>query len=157
MSKERKYENFEALDTFFDLMRSALAPFADGEHYLDMFAEDATFEYPCAFPMGPHEINGRSAFISYLSNYGDRLFIDSMSGLVVHRTAEGLIILEYASHGRGVKTGKVYANRYISVVTVRDRKIVNWRDYWNQLAVIDAIGSLDPVLEQLTGPKVLTS
>jgi ketosteroid isomerase-like protein len=56
-----------------------------------------------------------------------------------------------------VKTGKIYANRYISVVTVKDRKIVGWRDYWNQLAVIDAIASLDPVVEQLTGQEASAS
>jgi hypothetical protein len=99
MPEEREYKNFEALDSFFDLMKSAMGPFADGEHFFDMLAEDVTFEYPCAFPMGPHKIEGRAAFIAYLSSYGDRLFIDSISDLLVHQTAEGLIILEYASHG----------------------------------------------------------
>jgi ketosteroid isomerase-like protein len=81
-----------------------------------------------------------------------------MSGLIVHATVEpGLIILEYTSHGKGVKTGKIYENRYISVVTVRERKVVHWRDYWNQLAVIDAVGSLEPLLEQLTGSVASTS
>ncbi len=39
------------------------------------------------------------------------------------------VVLEYASEGRVVATGAPYANRYISVLALRNREVVHWRDY----------------------------
>jgi ketosteroid isomerase-like protein len=39
-----------------------------------------------------------------------------------------VVVLEYASEGRVVATGVAYANRYISVLTIVDRKVTRWRD-----------------------------
>jgi hypothetical protein len=33
-----------------------------------------------------------------------------------------------------------YANRYISVLTISDRKVSRWRDYLDPVAVFDAVG-----------------
>ena len=41
----------------------------------------------------------------------------------------GVVILEYEVQGNAVGPGKLYENRFISVVTIEDRKIVGWRDY----------------------------
>ncbi|MFE4358565.1 MULTISPECIES: nuclear transport factor 2 family protein [Streptomycetaceae] len=37
-------------------------------------------------------------------------------------------------------TGRPYDNRFVSVVTVRDRKVAHWRDYLDPTAVFDAQG-----------------
>ena len=36
--------------------------------------------------------------------------------------------------------GAPYANRYISVLTITDRKVTHWRDYLDPVAVFDALG-----------------
>ena len=33
-----------------------------------------------------------------------------------------------------------YANRYISVLTIVDRKVTRWRDYLDPIAVFEAVG-----------------
>ena len=50
------------------------------------------------------------------------------------------MVLEYASEGRVVPTGAPYTNRYISVLTIADRKVTHWRDYLDPMAVFDALG-----------------
>jgi ketosteroid isomerase-like protein len=40
-------------------------------------------------------------------------------------------------------TGRPYGNRYISVVTVKDRKIACWRDYLDPLRVFAALEDAD--------------
>jgi len=52
----------------------------------------------------------------------------------------GVVVLEYASEGRVVATGAPYANRYISVLTIADRKVTRWRDYLDPIAVFNALG-----------------
>jgi ketosteroid isomerase-like protein len=42
--------------------------------------------------------------------------------------------------GGSTTIGAPYNNRYISVLSIVDRKIVHWRDYLDPLAVFDAVG-----------------
>jgi len=48
-----------------------------------------------------------------------------------------VVIIEYEVHGKIVRNGASYDNRFISVVTIEDRKIVQWRDYMDSLAAHD--------------------
>ena len=57
----------------------------------------------------------------------------------MHRSQDPRVfILEYEVHGEKIRTGNAYDNRFISVVTVEDRKIVHWRDYMDSLAAFTA-------------------
>lgn len=53
--------------------------------------------------------------------------------------ATSSVVLEYASQGKVVATGYQYSNRYISVITLKDRKISHWRDYPDPLRVFAAL------------------
>jgi ketosteroid isomerase-like protein len=55
--------------------------------------------------------------------------------------ATSTVVLEYASQGKVVATGEPYSNRYISVITLIDRKISHWRDYLDPLRVITALNA----------------
>ena len=46
---------------------------------------------------------------------------------------------QYSSEGRVVATGYPYGNRYISVVTIKDRKVTQWRDYLDPLRAFAAL------------------
>ncbi len=50
-----------------------------------------------------------------------------------------VVILEYEVHGKIIRTGASYDNRFISVVTIEDRKIVQWRDYMDSLTAMTAL------------------
>jgi ketosteroid isomerase-like protein len=41
---------------------------------------------------------------------------------------------------RAVRTGAAYSNRYVSVLTITERKVTRWRDYLDPIAVFDAAG-----------------
>jgi uncharacterized protein len=61
--------------------------------------------------------------------------------LAVHHDAtKGVVVLEYASEGHVVGTGRRYANRYISVLTLREGEVAHWRDYLDPVAVFDPLG-----------------
>jgi hypothetical protein len=68
-----------------------------------------------------------------------------------------VVVLEYASKGRVVLTGAPYANRYISVLTITDRKVTHWRDYLDPVAVFDASDGrrrARPLGETLLAPEI---
>jgi uncharacterized protein len=59
--------------------------------------------------------------------------------MTVENMEDSTVTLEYASEGHAVATGRPYGNQYISVITIRDRKIAGWRDYLDPLRVFDAL------------------
>ncbi|MGB8478780.1 MAG: nuclear transport factor 2 family protein [Acidobacteriaceae bacterium] len=134
------YAGFEALDPFFEVVERGLREFVDGEHYFDMIAEDALFEFLYYFPGWPKAIRGRENLMDAYSGYGKNIVIHRGDGLAVHAAKDGRVVtIEYEVHGTIVKTGGAYDNRFVSVVTIEGRKIVRWRDYMDSLAAWTAL------------------
>ncbi len=130
-----KYANYEALNPFFEIIRKGLTGLVDGEHYFDTIADDAVFEFLYRFPGWPPTIEGRAKVMAQFSGYGDNIKLHSADGLVVHHAEDRRVaILEYEVHGTILSRGVPYDNRFISVITIKDRKIVHWRDYMDSLS-----------------------
>ena len=134
-----KYAAFVALDPFFDIVMQGLAGAVDSDHYFEAIADDAVFEYRYIFPGFPTKIEGRDALMALYAGYGDSTVLHGGDALIAHRSQDPrILILEYEVHGKKVSTGNAYDNRFISVVTIEDRKIVHWRDYMDSLAAFTA-------------------
>ena len=141
MTKPR-YEAFEALDPFFEIVMQGLRELVDGDHYFDTISEDGAFESRYHFPGWPLTIRGRANLMASFSGYGKTIKLHSGDGLVVHRSQDSsVVILEYEVHGTILSTGARYDNRLISVITIQNRKIVRWRDYMDSLAAWTALNS----------------
>jgi ketosteroid isomerase-like protein len=133
-------EDFRALDPFFRIVEEGLKDSVDGEHYFDMLDEDVVFDFIITIPGYPRHIVGRRNLIELYRGYGNSFSLDRCHDLRVHRCDNGSsVVLEYASEGRSVTTGVPYANRYISVATITDRKVTGWRDYLDPLRVLAAV------------------
>jgi ketosteroid isomerase-like protein len=135
-----RYKAFTALDPFFDIVQRGLANHVDGDHHLDTVADNAVFEYRYIFPGWPQRIESRAALMELYAGYGNNVVLRGADALVVHRSQDPrVVILEYDVHGKTVRTGAPYDNRFISVVTIGNRKIVRWRDYMDSLAAMTAL------------------
>jgi uncharacterized protein len=135
-----KYEAFRALDPFFDIVQQGLVGQVDGSHYFDAIADHAIFEFRYIFPGYPQTIHSREALMSLYAGYGNNIILHGADALVVHRSEDArVVILEYEVHGKIIRTGASYDNRFISVVTIERRKIVQWRDYMDSLAAMTAL------------------
>src|SRR5271154_5718293 len=135
-----KYAAFTALDPFFQIVQQGLAGLVDGAHYFDTIAADAVFEFRYDFPGWPRTVSGRDALVDLYSGYGNNIVLHGADALVVHRSQDPrVVIIEYDVHGKILANGDSYDNRFISVVTIEDRKIVHWRDYMDSLAAMTAL------------------
>ena len=136
------YEGFEALNPFFGVVMEGLRGLVDGNHFFDTIAKDALFEFRYHFPGWPLTIRGRENVIASFSGYGKTIKLHSGDALVVHRSQDsGVVILEYEVHGTILSNGTLYDNRFISVVTIENRKIAGWRDYMDSLAAWTALNN----------------
>ena len=134
-------DDFAALDPFFRIIEEGLAGSVDGRHFFDLLAEDVVFEYVISVPGYPRRVEGRRAVAELYRGYGGTMVLRSADELAVHRDHEAsVIVLEYAVHGQAVQTRRTYDNHFISVITIKDRKVTRWRDYLDPVAVFNAIG-----------------
>jgi ketosteroid isomerase-like protein len=132
---------FGASSPFFRIIKEGLEGLVDGEDYFDLLAEDVVFEYVISVPGYPRRVTGRQNIIDLYRGYGDYMQLHSADNLRVYRDREASVtILEYEVHGKSVQTGRPYDNRFVSVITVNDRKVTHWRDYLDPVAVFDASG-----------------
>jgi ketosteroid isomerase-like protein len=130
---------FSALDPFFDIVQRALAGLVDGDHFFDAVADDAVFEFRYRFPGWPEKVSGRAALMALYSGYGNNIVLHGADALVVNRCQDPrVVVIEYEVHGKVIGNGAAYDNRFISVVTIQDRRIVQWRDYMDSLAAMTA-------------------
>lgn len=134
-------EDFAALEPFFRIVEHGLQDLVGPGHFFDLMAEDVVTEYVITVPGYPARVEGRQALAELYRPYGTAIQLERCFDLAVyHDLAKGVAVLEYASEGRTVDGNRPYANRFISVLTIRDRKIVHWRDYLNPVAVFNALG-----------------
>jgi uncharacterized protein len=116
-------DDFTALDPFFD-----------------MLADDVLFDFVITVPDYPRRVAGRDNLIELYRGYGSALILDRCYDLRVHHSpSTSTVVLEYASQGKAVATGRRYENRYISVITIKDHKVTYWRDYLDPLRVFAAL------------------
>jgi ketosteroid isomerase-like protein len=133
--------NFGADGPFFRIIREGLQGLADGEDYFDLLADDVVFEYVISVPGYPRRVEGRQDVIDLYSGYDDYMTVNTADNLRVYRDPEAsVVVLEYEVHGESVLTGRPYNNRFVSIITVKDRKVTHWRDYLDPIAVFDASG-----------------
>jgi uncharacterized protein len=131
----RKHPAFKKeADPFYNIVMEGLKGEVDGAHFWDAVAEDAVFEFLYHFPGFASKINGRKSYMDWFGGYS--MVLHSADNLVVHKSTDpGVVILEYAVHGV-TPNNKPYNNRFCSIITIKDRKIVHWRDYMDSLAVM---------------------
>ena len=134
------YTAFRALDPFFEVVMEGLSKFVDGEHYFDTLADGVQFEFLYEFPGWPRVTRGRDNLMTLYSGYGRNIRLDRGDSLIVHPSDNGRVVtLEYQVHGKVLATGATYDNRFVSIATIEDRKIVRWRDYMDSLAAWTAL------------------
>jgi uncharacterized protein len=142
MMPKNEYADFQALDPFFKVVLDGLRGLVDGTHYFDTFADDAVFESRYHFPGWPMTIRGRADLMDALLGYGKTIQLQSGDALVVHRSRDPrVVMIEYEVHGTVLSSGVTYDNRFISVVTIENRKIIHWRDYMDSLAAWTALNT----------------
>ncbi|MDQ8748619.1 nuclear transport factor 2 family protein [Elizabethkingia miricola] len=128
--------NNKNAEPFYNIIMEGLKGEVDGEHFWDTVSENAVFEFLYHIPGFTTKIEGRKAYMDWFGGYSN--ILHSSDNLKVYKSTnpKNVIILEYQVHGIVPSTGKSYGNRFCSVITIENRKIIHWRDYMDSLAVM---------------------
>ena len=110
------------------------------ETFPDMFAADGVLEYPFAPPGLNTPIAGRDAIVANFQRLRKLLRTDSVADVSEIKVNDpNVAVLEFSGRGEGVNTGEAYKQHYISVIHMRDGDIVLYKDYWNPIALLQAV------------------
>lgn len=116
-----------------------------------LLAEDVVIEWPFAPPGRPARIEGRTEFLAF-SEPQRAAFparFDELRNVVLHDTADSeVIVAEYELAGTITATGARAAAAFITVLRVREGKIVQWREYQNTAAMAAALTQPHPATDQ---------
>jgi ketosteroid isomerase-like protein len=125
-----------------DLLRRSLDTFLakDMKGWTDLCAEDVVAEFPFAPEGSPARIEGRAALYEYLHGYPDAIDVRALPTLKTYATDDPAVaIAEWSASGKVLANGNPYEMSYATFVTFRDGLIVNYREYWNPLAFLNAM------------------
>lgn len=144
----------ESIPSFGVMIRHALgdviAPEA-GDDFLSMCSEDIVFQFPYAPAGTVTEVRGLESLTQYLVAVGGLIAFDSLSEPTVHPSKDGqTFTVEFTCKGRNTSTQERYDQTYVSVIRCLDGKIVQYRDYWNPLILLNAFGGVEPLKASLT-------
>ncbi len=129
----------EAMTKFLDLMVQEDIP-----GWMELWHEEAVFEYPFAPPGFPQQVIGKQAIFENFKDFPNTIKFFEFTDVRMHSTLDpDTLIVEFACRGRAVATGRAYDQRYISVVQMTGGKISRYRDYWNPLILLKAFDGGD--------------
>lgn len=112
----------------------------DMQAFADEWAPNGTMTFPFAPPGWP-SLNSRDDVRDYLSGYTDSLDVRGIRHQTRYTDSDSrTVVVEWGVTGVVVATGQPYDIDYICVITVGEQGIESYRDYWNPLAIADAMG-----------------
>lgn len=129
--------------TAVELLRKSFDRFTakDMRGWVDLCAPDVVAEFPFA-PAGlPSRIEGREALFEYLKGYPDVIDVKSLPTMRIYATDDpNVAVADWSVSGRVLSNGNPYEMSYATFATFRDGALVNYREYWNPMAFLAALG-----------------
>lgn len=110
-----------------------------GVEYLDMFHDDATFEFPYLSD-GPVSCQGKPAMAAFLETIRDKTDFEEFVLDSCRRMEHDAVILEYHCYARDRASGKPYPQRYIAVLRLKGELLSLLREYNNPLVNLSFTG-----------------
>lgn len=126
-----------------DLLRRSFELFLakDMKGWTDLCAPDVVAEFPFAPDGSPRRIEGRAALYEYLRGYPDVIDVQTLPTMRIYTTDDpNTAIAEWSVSGRVLTSGNPYEMSYATFVTFRDGAMTTYREYWNPLAFMAAMG-----------------
>ncbi|CAA7196091.1 nuclear transport factor 2 family protein [Chryseobacterium potabilaquae] len=110
--------------------------------WVDLFDENGILEFPYGPSDFPNLVKGKSELFNYMVNFPKHFKVE-FENLHFHATEEPtLIIAEFTSKGKALRTNKPYYQKYISVVTTNEKgQIVKYVDFWNPMVALEALNT----------------
>lgn len=126
-----------------DLLRKSFDRFRakDMRGWADLCTPDVVAEFPFAPEGSPRRIEGRDALYEYLRGYPDVIDVQSLPTMRIFGTDDpNVAIADWSLSGRVLTNGNPYEMSYATFATFRNGALANYREYWNPMVFLTALG-----------------
>ena len=110
--------------------------------WADMFSPSGKMIFPYAPPGYPSILEGKDAIADYIRSYPDNITLHTVSVDNVFRAGETRVI-EFHVSATAVTTARDFVMKYVSIIEVVNGQIETYRDYWNPLVALEAMGDME--------------
>jgi len=109
--------------------------------WIELWAEDGELDFPFA-PVGrKRNYRGKAEILNYMSATPGRVVIDAVDTVKLHPMHDpSAAVVELTVRGHVPTTGAAYNQSYVLFFETRGGKLWRYREYWNPLISIDAMG-----------------
>ena len=109
------------------------------DQWIDLFDEDAVFEWPFAPHGRKQTYEGKAAILGAMTPAIARAEFEGLRYFKIHPLLDpNSVMIEMATDARFVKSDKPYNQTYVFYIEMRRGKIWRYREYWNAWTLQDA-------------------
>jgi hypothetical protein len=111
------------------------------DEWIELWAEDAELDFPFAPAGRQRTYRGKADIHNYMSATPGKVAVDSIDHVRLFPMQDpGIAVVELRINGHIPVSGVPYNQSYVAFFETRDGKLWRYREYWNPLVSIDAIG-----------------
>ncbi|PHM45537.1 nuclear transport factor 2 family protein [Xenorhabdus miraniensis] len=115
----------------------------DARGWCDLFHPDGVLEFPYAPPGWKTRFEGREVIWKHMQKFPEHLTV-RFTEVSFYETADpNMAIGEFHGDGFATVTGRKLEQDYISVLWTNNGQIMRYRDFWNPLRHLDALGGVE--------------
>ena len=117
-----------------------------------LWTDDSVLEFPFAPTGAVNSYVGREAILAYMSGTAGEIKVNGVRATTVHPLLDpSAVIVELQIDGTMASTGAAYDQRYVAFFKLQGGRIAVYREYWNPLITIAAVGGYDAYLAKFYG------
>jgi uncharacterized protein len=104
----------------------------DIDAWMAIYALDAVHEFPFSPEGAVHRLDGRDAIAAYMRQLPGMIQFGELRDIRVRETGDEFVV-EATGHHRRISDNSAREISYIWFITMRDGKVIHFRDYMNPL------------------------
>jgi ketosteroid isomerase-like protein len=109
---------------------------------LKIYSDDFVAEFPYAPEDHTRRLEGGEAMGRFLSAIGNFAEAFKLGEPTIHETKDGFVA-EYRGESIFKSSGRPYVQDYVVIVKVKDGKIAHWKEHYDPMRVLRAMGEID--------------
>ena len=124
------------------------------DEWIELWADDGVCEFPFAPEGHARRLVGKAEILDYMTSYPGQFEISGVREMRVHPTVDpNVAAVEASVEGTAVQTGRPYHQSYVVFLEAANGKVARYREYWNPLVTMEALGGLEAWLGSGFGPQ----